>query len=92
MLQEQLSSFAKTHNMTGKGALCVALVVTRQAVNNGLPLSPEALLTENHGQVKLWQIRRQNILKEHGIERVLPKKAAAPAAAASAICSVTLSF
>ncbi|MGI6356644.1 MAG: DUF4928 family protein [Lentisphaerae bacterium] len=75
MLQEQLSSFAKTHNMTGKGALCVALVVTRQAVNNGLPLSPEALLTENHGQVKLLgKSSVQNILKDYGIERVLAEE------------------
>ncbi len=75
MLEQQLSSFAKDNNMTGKGALCVALVVTRQAVNNGLPLEPDSLLTENHGQVKLLgKSAVQNILKDYGITRVLAEE------------------
>jgi len=75
MIEEHLSEFAAKNNMTGKGALCVALVVTRQAINNGLPLAPESLLTENHGQVRLLgKAAVQNILKEHGIERVLAEE------------------
>ena len=61
--------------MKGKGALCVALVVTRQAINAGLPLDADALLTDNHGQVKLLgKAAVQNILRDHGIERVLAKE------------------
>ena len=61
--------------MKGKGALCVALVVTRQAINAGLPLDADALLTDNHGQVKLLgKAAVQNILRDHGIERVLAEE------------------
>ena len=75
MIEEQLSRFATENNMTGKGALCVALVVTRQAINCGLPLEPDSLLTENRGQVRLLgKSAVQNILKEHGIERVLAEE------------------
>ncbi len=46
MLEEQLSAFATENNITGKGALCVVLVVTRHAINTGLPLVADTLLTE----------------------------------------------
>ena len=75
MNEEMLLSFAKENNMKGKGALCVALVVTRQAIKVGLPLDPNTLLTDNHGQVKLLgKSSVQNILKDHGIERVLAEE------------------
>ena len=75
MIEDQLSLFARDNNMKGKGALCVALVVTRQAINAGLPLDADALLTDNHGQVKLLgKAAVQNILRDHGIERVLAEE------------------
>lgn len=75
MNEEKLLSFAKENNMKGKGALCVALVVTRQAINSGLPLDTNSLLTENHGQVKLLgKSAVQNILKDYGIDRVLAEE------------------
>ena len=75
MIAEALLSFARDNNMKGKGALCVALVVTRQAINAGLPLDADALLTDNHGQVKLLgKAAVQNILRDHGIERILAEE------------------
>ncbi len=46
---EKLENFVATSKMTGRGALCVALVVTRHAKRLGLPLDDAALLTENVG-------------------------------------------
>nr|WP_281425983.1 DUF4928 family protein [Methylomagnum ishizawai] len=61
--------------MKGKGPLCVALVVTRHGRKLGMPLDPEALLTEGGGQVVgLGKSAVQAILKEHGIERVLAEE------------------
>ena len=40
----KLYSFMHTHRMNNKGALCVALVVSRYAKKNGLPISPSKLL------------------------------------------------
>lgn len=74
-MKDRLSSFASENQMLGKGALCVALVVTRYAFRNGLPLEPSTLLTPNRGQVKLLgKSAVQNILKEHGVERVLAEE------------------
>lgn len=74
-LTDRLSAFANENKMLGKGALCVALVVTRHAVKNGLPLEPSTLLTANRGQVKLLgKSAVQNILKDHGVERVLAEE------------------
>lgn len=75
MNEETLLSFANENNVKGKGALCVALVITRQAINVGLPLDANTLLTDNHGQVKLLGMASvQNILKDHGIEKVLAEE------------------
>lgn len=58
-----------------KGPLCVALVVTDHARTMGLPLNPEALVTEGEGQVLgLGRAKVQSILKRHGITRVLAKE------------------
>ena len=75
MLEEQLSAFATENNITGKGALCVVLVVTRHAINTGLPLVADTLLTEKRGQVRLLgKAAVQNILKDYGIVRVLAEE------------------
>lgn len=74
-LEEQLRAFADANKMRDKGALCVALVVTRHAKERGLPLKPEELRTEGKGQVLgLGKGAVQAILKEHGISRVLAEE------------------
>jgi Domain of unknown function (DUF4928) len=67
-----LQEFTKDRKFNRKGPLSVALVVTQQARNMGLPLDPEKLLTEGGGQVLgLGKSAVQAILHRHGIERVL---------------------
>lgn len=69
---KKLKEFATKNGFSGKGALCVALVVTRRAREDGLPLDPKKLITKQGGQVAgLGKAGVQSILKAHGIERVL---------------------
>ncbi len=69
---DELAEFSARHNFQGKGPLSVALVVTQHAKTMGLPLRPEALVTEGGGQVLgLGKGAVQVILKRHGIDRVL---------------------
>lgn len=75
VLESRLATFAKKNSFRGKSASCVALVVTRHAQREGLPLDPESLLTESTGQVSgLGKAPVQAILKQHGIERVLAEE------------------
>lgn len=74
-LSNKLDAFATQAKMTGKGAICVALVVTRHAKEMGLPLDPAKLLTDKSGQVLgLGKGAVQSILAEHGITRVLAEE------------------
>lgn len=74
-LSERLAAFAKEKRMNGKGPLCVALVVTRHALRDGLPLDAHKMLTDAGGQVSgLGRANVQAILKEHGIDRVLAEE------------------
>ncbi len=58
-----------------KGGLCVALVATHTAQENGLPLDPESLRTEEGGQVAgLGRASVQKILETHGISKVLAEE------------------
>lgn len=71
-LVEALQTFKKEKKFSGKGALCVALVVTQHARTMGLPLDPNGLLTDGGGQVLgLGRTSVQSILKRHGIDRIL---------------------
>ena len=71
-LAAKLEEFASSRSFTGKGPLCVALVVTEHARERGLPLDPDQLVTKSGGQVRgLGQSQVQKILARHGIERVL---------------------
>ena len=75
-LRAALLDFGKTHGFFGKGPLSLALVVTRHAARSGLPLDPEALVTDGGGQVSgLGKAAVQSILQRHGIERVLASEA-----------------
>lgn len=72
----RLAEFAKSKKMRGKGPLSVALFVTAQAAELGLPLDAEEFLTEKGGQVKgLGMASVQNILARFDITRVLSKEA-----------------
>lgn len=74
-LNSKLKTFAAENKMTLKGALCVALVVTRHAKEMGLPLDPSKLLTEKNGQVLgLGRSAVQSILRDHGITSVLAEE------------------
>lgn len=71
-LQEKLNLFWAQKGFKGKGALCVALVVTQHARKTQLLLDPESLITDKGGQVLgLGKGAVQAILKKHGITRVL---------------------
>lgn len=71
-LKESMEKFVSEHRFTGKGPLCVALIVTRRARSKGLPLDPEELVSPGGGQVRgLGKTAVQSVLKQHGIKRVL---------------------
>ena len=72
---ETLKQFFDENQMGSKGALCVGLVVTREAIEHGLPIDFSTLLTENRGQVRLLgKAPVQKILGDHGIVRVLAEE------------------
>ncbi|MBQ6339724.1 MAG: DUF4928 family protein [Kiritimatiellae bacterium] len=72
---ETLKRFFDENHMGSKGALCVGLVVTREAIDRGLPIQFESLLTENRGQVRiLGKAPVQKILGDYGITRVLAEE------------------
>lgn len=74
-LESLLNEFSEENAMKGKGPLCVALVITREAIRTGLPLNAEDLITEGQGQVAgLNKSAVQSILKDYGIERVLAEE------------------
>lgn len=74
-LNKQLEAFAVDNHMTGKGTICLALVVTRHAKRLGLPLDATMLLTDKNGQVLgLGKGAVQAILREHGITKVLAEE------------------
>lgn len=78
-LDDELDRFATANRLIGRGPgpLCVALVVTRYAKTQGLPLNPEALLTDRGGQVRgLGKAAVQAILRDYGITRVLAEEGA----------------
>lgn len=74
-IEAALRGFTKSERFTGKGALCVALVITDHAKTKGLPLNPDDLLTEQGGQVLgLGKAKVQSVLARHDIERVLAEE------------------
>ncbi len=66
---------AKHPKFLRRGGLCVGLVLTETAKENGLPLVAETLRTEEGGQVAgLGKAAVQKILEAHGITRVLAEE------------------
>lgn len=76
MALDALKCFFEENRIAGsKGALCVGLVVTREAREHGLPLVFESLLTENRGQIRiLGKSPVQKVLGDYGIKRVLAEE------------------
>jgi hypothetical protein len=75
-LEQRLEAFADEHQMKGKGALSLVLVLTRQASRRGMPLIPTDFLTKQGGQVAgMGKSAVQSILRDHGIHRVLAREA-----------------
>lgn len=69
-LSDRLSAFKTDNKFQERGKLAVGLVVTRKAKEQGLPIEPLSLLTENQGQVSgLSGTVVHKILKEYGEER-----------------------
>jgi hypothetical protein len=75
VLNKKLEAFVLDKEMEGKGAICLALVVTRHAKRMGLPLDATKLLTGKNGQVLgLGKGAVQTILRDHGITKVLAEE------------------
>lgn len=75
MNPEILKRFFDENHMGAKGALCVGLVVTHEAIERGLPIQIESLLTGNRGQIRiLGKVPVQKILGNYGITRVLAEE------------------
>lgn len=71
-LIKALSEYVEQHNFTGKGQLCVALIVTEHARKLGLPLDHQKLVTKSGAQVQgLGKGAVQKVLRKHGIDRTL---------------------
>lgn len=69
---DRLAAFTRDEKFSGKGKLSIALIVTQHARRLGLPLDPEALLTDAGGQVLgTGGPAVQTILARHGISKVL---------------------
>lgn len=74
-LAARLAAFRDEQKIKGKGALAVVIHVSRYAIENGLPLNAENLVTGGTGQVLgLGKGRVQRILSEHGISQVLAEE------------------
>jgi hypothetical protein len=78
-MPSSISSLLETYRTECKvaspGPLSVVLHVTRLAIENGLPLNADSLVTDQNGQVKgLGKGTIQRILNDHGISRVLAKE------------------
>lgn len=72
-LANLLQEFASSHKFLGnKGPLCVALVITRKAIESGLPLDSAKLVTTAQGQVLgLGKGAVQAILAKYEITKIL---------------------
>lgn len=76
-LNDHLDELCGTHSkFLNKGGLSVALIVTRLAKSEGLPLVADTLRTQGGGQVRnMGKSAVQKILADHGITRVLAEEA-----------------
>lgn len=74
-LHSILDAFCRDNSLSGKGALSVVLVITRQAMRHPFPLDGAKFKTSGKGQVLgLNRNAVQAILKDHGIDKVLAEE------------------
>jgi len=74
-LELRLEVFASEHKIRGKGPLSLVLVMSRKAREQKPPFSADDFLTPQGGQVAgLGRGAVQNILADHGIDRVLAEE------------------
>jgi len=75
-MYERLSIFQKQERVNSKGSLSVVLYLSHVAKEQGLPLNPVLLITDNGGQVRgLGVAAITKILQEYGITRRLAEEA-----------------
>lgn len=75
-ISDLLESYRSECKVASPGPLSVVLHLTRLAIETGLPLEADSLITDQDGQVKgLGKGTIQRILTDHGISRVLSKEA-----------------
>ncbi len=75
-LHRRLEEFRDELKVASKGKLSTVVYLSRVAREQGLPLDPGALVTDEEGQVKgLGSAAVQKILKEYGITRTLAEEA-----------------
>ena len=73
--ESSLTEFSAQHRINGKGALSLALFVTRKTSEQTPPFSADNFLAPKGGQVAgLGRSAVQAILAEHGINRVLAEE------------------
>ena len=76
LLLERLEKFQKEERINSKGSLSVVLYLSHVAKDQGLPLNPDSLVTDNGGQVRgLGVAVISKILQEYGITRRLAEEA-----------------
>lgn len=74
-VRSTLDTYRIEKRISGKGSLAVVLHLSRCARDRGLPLNPDAMLTEGGAQVLgLGRGAVQKILGDHGIEKVLAEE------------------
>ncbi len=67
-ISQQLTNFKVQHSFVGVGSMGTALILTQKAIQNGMPLDLNSLVTGGGGQVAGLSGRNINrLLEEHGV-------------------------
>ncbi len=75
-IDERLAELRAAKNLRTKGKLAAMLHASRLAIEHGLPIDANELVTDGRGQVKgLGKGRVQSILADHGVTRTLAEEA-----------------
>lgn len=89
----RLLAFLDENKIKGKGALAVVLHISRYALENGLPLDADKLITDGEGQVLgLGKASVQRILNDHGITQILAEEAGRTSRGSIGIMRAYVSF
>lgn len=92
-LESSLADVKNRLQINGVGFLGTALVLTRKAVELGLPLDPSAILTAGGGQVsRLSGANINKILKDHGVSQMVGTESGRTSRATPALASEYTTF